>query len=171
VVTIRALEADDAAAYLAWRGGDVYKNDVVGRELAEHTAGNRVIFVAVDDGAADEVQFVGTVQLVFAHADPELGDGAGVAYVMALWVQENLRGRGIGAGLMSATETEAVRRGCRRLTLMVEPENAVALAMYEKLGYVVFKKSVWVWRGKERRTLCMGKRIGEARQVHLANQH
>lgn len=156
MVTIRALTADDAAAYLAWRGGDAYKNEVINGELAEHAAGSRVIFVAWDD--AD--QPVGTGQLATTHADPDLADGQGVAYALGLWVRDDLRGHGIGSGLMKAIEAEAVRRGCRRLTLMVEPTNTEALRLYERLGYVGSKESVWVWRGKERLTLCMGKAIG-----------
>lgn len=156
MVTIRALTADDAAAYLAWRGGDAYKNEVIGRELDEHFAGSRVIFVAMDGDSKP----VGTGQLALRHADPDLADGQGVAYALGLWVRDDLRVGGIGSELMKAIEAEAVRHGCCRLTLMVEPENVTALRLYDRLGFVGFKESVWVWRGKERPTLCMVKVIG-----------
>ena len=156
MVTIRALTADDAAGYLAWRGGDAYKNEVIGRELAEHFSGRRVIFVAMDGDSTP----VGTGQLALVHADPDLADGQGVAYALGLWVRDDLRGGGIGSGLMRAIEVEGVRCGCRRLTLMVEPDNSAALRLYERLGYERFKESAWVWRGKERPTLCMVKTLG-----------
>lgn len=83
-----------------------------------------------------------------------------VADVEALEVREGHRGQGIGADLMRWVEAEAVRRGFQRLTLMVEPGNAEALRLYERLGFVKFEESLYVWRGKEYPTLCMAKAIG-----------
>ncbi|MDT5121841.1 MAG: hypothetical protein QOC96_1323 [Acidobacteriota bacterium] len=56
--------------------------------------------------------------------------------VHALWVSEELRGRGYGSDLLAAAEEEAVRRGCANAFL--ETLSFQALPFYEKRGYVVF---------------------------------
>ena len=55
-----------------------------------------------------------------------------------LWVAENLRGSGLGKQLMSAAETEGVRRGCKFATL--DSFNFQAAEMYKKFGYSEFAK-------------------------------
>ena len=62
----------------------------------------------------------------FVDADtPELSIG-----VVAEW-----RGRGIGRRLLEALLGEARRAGIRALSLSVEPDNARAVALYERLGF------------------------------------
>lgn len=45
------------------------------------------------------------------------------------------RGRGIGAGLLAATEEAARARGCRAVRLEVRVDNTSAMALYERAGY------------------------------------
>lgn len=45
------------------------------------------------------------------------------------------RGRGIGAGLLSAAEHAARARRCRAMGLEVRQDNAAAMALYERAGY------------------------------------
>ena len=56
--------------------------------------------------------------------------------VHALWLPEELRGRGYGGELLVAAEAEAVRRGCANACL--ETLSFQALPFYEKRGYVVY---------------------------------
>ena len=58
--------------------------------------------------------------------------------VHALWLADELRGRGMGRDLMLAAEREAVRRGCTQAFL--ETLSFQALGFYEKLGYTVFSR-------------------------------
>lgn len=54
----------------------------------------------------------------------------------ALWVDDALRGQGIGAALVRAAEDAARRRGCTRARL--DTFDFQARAFYERLGYRVY---------------------------------
>jgi GNAT superfamily N-acetyltransferase len=53
-----------------------------------------------------------------------------------VWVQETLRGQGIGKRLLVTIEEAAIERGCRRITL--ETFSFQAPEFYQKLGYNIF---------------------------------
>jgi GNAT superfamily N-acetyltransferase len=57
-------------------------------------------------------------------------------WVDLLFVPESMRGGGIGRKLMMEAEAEAVRRGCRSVTL--DTFSFQARGFYERLGYSVF---------------------------------
>jgi predicted GNAT family N-acyltransferase len=57
---------------------------------------------------------------------------AGVAQIGRMAVADDARGRGIGAALLRFLETEARRRGAKRLTLNAQVS---ARGFYEKAGY------------------------------------
>jgi GNAT superfamily N-acetyltransferase len=57
-------------------------------------------------------------------------------FVELLFIPESLRGRGIGAELMSRAETEAVARGCHGAWL--DTFAFQARTFYERLGYSCF---------------------------------
>ena len=52
-----------------------------------------------------------------------------------LFVEEAARGRGCGAALVEAALARARERGCRRVELDTNEDNAVALALYHRLGF------------------------------------
>lgn len=56
--------------------------------------------------------------------------------VHALWIADDVRGRGMGRALMGQAEREAVRRGCTQAFL--ETLSFQAREFYEGLGYLVF---------------------------------
>ena len=58
---------------------------------------------------------------------------AGYAHVESLWVDESLRGQGLGRRLLEAAGAEAAERGC--LTLVLSSHEFQAPDFYVKLGY------------------------------------
>jgi len=60
----------------------------------------------------------------------------GWLYVSQLWLDEEIRSRGLGRRLLALAEEEAIRRGCRHAHL--DTLDFQALQFYQKQGYVVF---------------------------------
>ncbi len=60
----------------------------------------------------------------------------GALEVRGLWVDEALRGSGVGSRVLAAIEDEARRRGARRAMLFTYSWQAQLF--YEKAGYAVF---------------------------------
>jgi ribosomal protein S18 acetylase RimI-like enzyme len=56
-------------------------------------------------------------------------------YLDSLAVAPGARGRGFGRALLAAFEAEAARRGHRVLSMLAEPENAVAYGLYRRRGF------------------------------------
>lgn len=56
-------------------------------------------------------------------------------HISGVAVRPELRGRGLGRGLIRATEEAFRADGFTRITLEVRPSNAAALRFYEGLGY------------------------------------
>jgi GNAT superfamily N-acetyltransferase len=69
-------------------------------------------------------------------------------FVRALWVREDLRGRGLGARLLAAAEREAARRGCREMQL--DTHTYQAPGFYRRLGYEQIGELPG-WPGESRR--------------------
>lgn len=57
------------------------------------------------------------------------------ARIYSIAVNADFRGRGIGEQLLAAAEQGARAKGRDRMRLEVRPDNAAAIAMYEKNGY------------------------------------
>lgn len=150
MVLVRRLEPEDVQSFSAWRGGDVYLDGIVRRHLAEHAEGRRIILVAVAQAA-----IVGTLQLVFREEDPDLADGRTCAYLQALDVRPEWRRRDVGSRLVETAGAVAASRGYRRLTVMVEADNASALGFFQHLGFSCLKRGTHVWRGRSYPTLCL----------------
>lgn len=62
--------------------------------------------------------------------------GWGWLQVGVFWVDETVRKRGLGSGLLAAAEVEALARGCRQS--FVETFSFQARVFYERAGYRVF---------------------------------
>jgi GNAT superfamily N-acetyltransferase len=89
-------------------------------------------------GLADDTQPIG----VFVRRDGRLVAGAdgrtqwGWLYVAHLWVDDELRGTGLGTRVLQAIEDAARVRGCRAVFL--DTLEFQAKPFYEKLGYSEF---------------------------------
>ena len=64
-----------------------------------------------------------------------IGDVAlGWLSIHAVWVAEELRGRGVGSGILTTAEKAALEGGCR--AVLLDTLSFQAPAFYEKRGYV-----------------------------------
>ena len=105
-------------------------SNVIGRGIHEHLVS---IFGEVQEGRL----------LVLAKSDGETVGGAsgswgsfGWLYVGGLWVNEKIRGRGLGSRLLAMIETEGIRRGCKNVYL--DTMTFQAPDFYKRLGHSVF---------------------------------
>jgi GNAT superfamily N-acetyltransferase len=62
--------------------------------------------------------------------------GRGWLHISILWLDESLRGQGLGTQLMETAEAEARKRGCHHVYL--DTFDYQARPFYERLGYAVF---------------------------------
>jgi [ribosomal protein S18]-alanine N-acetyltransferase len=62
--------------------------------------------------------------------------GSRVARLYSLSVDRRMSGRGIGSRLLAAAEEAASGAGAERLRLEVRADNATAISLYERRGYV-----------------------------------
>jgi len=60
----------------------------------------------------------------------------GSCYISTLWVDERMRGQGVGTQLLQAAEQEARARGCQQMIL--DSYDFQAPGFYQKHGYEVF---------------------------------
>lgn len=60
----------------------------------------------------------------------------GWLYISLFWVDESLRGRGLGGELLAKAEAIAIERGCHSAHL--ETHDFQDVAFYQKRGYVLF---------------------------------
>lgn len=117
--------------------------DAFGRTLAEDQALTRddwirrlqnesnATFVAIVDGS-DVGMAVGG-----PYSDDDLPDGEKpTAGLFGMWVAPEARGRGVGSELIEAVVAWARSKSYSRIALDVGNENAFAIALYTKNGFV-----------------------------------
>ena len=105
-----------AAAGLRFRPEQL-ADEVVG--VLRHDAG---LALVIEDGGAIVASVLGTF-------DGRRG------WVNRLATHPDHRGRGLAQLLVAELETRLRSRGCRKLNLLVEPDNDDVVAWYERLGY------------------------------------
>ena len=78
--------------------------------------------------SASHRRFLGTAVVFFRNR-------SGVARLYSLATEPETRGKGVGTALVEASEAAARQRRCGALRLEVRVDNAVAIKLYERLGY------------------------------------
>jgi GNAT superfamily N-acetyltransferase len=86
------------------------------------------VLAAVDDDSPPS----GVVQLRFRQGIWRAG---GDCLVEDVFVDASARGHGVGRALLEKATERALERGCRRMELDVNEENAAAIALYTSFGF------------------------------------
>jgi ribosomal-protein-alanine N-acetyltransferase len=68
------------------------------------------------------------------------------AEILTIAVDPNLRGKGVGRALLTENLRQAARAGARAMFLEVDKENASALALYRRLGFVKVSERTGYYR-------------------------
>ena len=82
--------------------------------------------------AGDDGEVVGVCQLRYRLS---IWTSAPDCWLEDLFVEEHARGTGCGAALVEAALARARERGCRRVELDTNEDNAAALALYRRFGF------------------------------------
>lgn len=90
-----------------------------------------------------------------------LDHGGDVADVMTVAVAPRGRGQGLGRLLLAELERRAADRGAASVLLEVRADNAAALALYERTGYVVLSTRRRYYQPGDVDALVMRKLLGE----------
>lgn len=86
------------------------------------------VLAAVDDDSPPS----GVAQLRFRQGIWRAG---GDCLVEDVFVDERARGHGVGRALLEKATERALERGCRRMELDVNEDNAAAIALYTSFGF------------------------------------
>lgn len=127
----------------------------------------------LDRVPSGEVEYLG----VFADGQPVSKGGVdfavepGAATVWQVATHPRLEGLGLATTLVCELEARAARRGITSLRLGVEPDNARARRLYERLGYHAIGESEASWvaeRDDGSRYLYATKIVEMAKSLHQA---
>jgi len=86
-----------------------------------------ILFVAKENN-----EMVGTYQLI-SKTDRQ----AHVYYLGSFVVKNSMQGKGYGKEILSAIKKNAIEKGKKRIELTVDMNNLGAIALYEKMGFLV----------------------------------
>jgi ribosomal protein S18 acetylase RimI-like enzyme len=134
-----AAEAATVARLIAefgeWWGQNVVPEDEVRASVERIMAGTDGEFLlgAGHDGG----EAAGVCQLRFRWS---VWKSAEDCWLEDLYVRESARRSGLGRALVEAAVERARERGCRRIELDVNEDNAPALALYEACGFLLEPK-------------------------------
>lgn len=122
---------------LNWCGTRFTRDDVERTPALAHYADFRPDRGDFGVVAYDGDSVLGVAWALFLDAgDPGYGYLDDDTPELSVWVAEGARGRGIGRAVTRRTLDTAVERRIARISLSVEPDNVVAVALYRSLGFV-----------------------------------
>lgn len=99
--------------------------------LDEIKAGNRLVFIYKING-----EFIGEGALVKDTGDPDYTIPDKRVYVSRMIVKKEYRNRGIGSEILEFLIAKAKETGHSEMTIGVDKDNANALHLYEKYGFI-----------------------------------
>ena len=123
------------AAFRSWWGKDEPTLEQI-RETVGVLLGdpNTEFLLAAPDGGSPPA---GVCQLRYRLS---VWTGADDCWLEDLYVHDGARGTGLGRALVNAAAERAAARGCRRMELDVNEQNAAAIAFYEQMGFTTEPK-------------------------------
>lgn len=131
-ILIRPVSATDVASLMVQSTAyqeSLYPPQSIHQESPEYLAKSpNLLLGAMTTEAPDTA--LGCVGLVLEGQEPGAGE------VKALFVTEDMRGRGVGHALMDALETYATEQGVGLLRLETGIYQPESLGLYESRGYV-----------------------------------
>jgi GNAT superfamily N-acetyltransferase len=141
-VRVWRADAGDAATvarliaeFGEWWGKNVMPEEAVRDSVERIMAGEDGEYLL---GAADDAgEAAGVCQLRFRWS---VWKSAEDCWLEDLYVQESARRFGLGRALVEAALERARERGCKRIELDVNEDNAPALALYEACGFMLEPK-------------------------------
>lgn len=127
-MSIRTANPGDAERLISlWRAAGLrFDPATVRAELRSVLDRDDLVLVDSDDEGAGKDEIVGAVLGTF---DGRRG------WVNRLAVRKDMRGRGVGARLLAELERRLTALGCRKVNLLIEPENASVEGFYARQGY------------------------------------
>src|SRR4029453_18455935 len=129
-LTVRAPEAGDmeALADLMTQLGYETRTSEMQMRMETIMANKQyATFVAVSEGKV--CGMIGTrISYSYEHNNPG-------AAILALIVSENMRGRGVGEGLVTGAQNDLTQKNIRRLAVYTHFRRTRAHEFYEKMGY------------------------------------
>ena len=125
LITIRAATLLDLDALHAIEIA-AFDHDRLSRRSLHYAIGSPAAYLAVAEIAGE----------VAGYALANFRKGSRSARIFSLAKKAGVQG--VGRPLIVACAAEARVRGCTRMTLEVRPDNASAIALYDRLGFSVF---------------------------------
>jgi GNAT superfamily N-acetyltransferase len=129
-----AVVARLIAEFGEWWGQNVLPADEIQASVERIMAGGDGEYLL---GAAEGADATGVCQLRFRWS---VWKSAEDCWLEDLYVQESARRSGLGRSLVEAAVERARARGCKRIELDVNEDNAPALALYEACGFLTEPK-------------------------------
>jgi ribosomal protein S18 acetylase RimI-like enzyme len=123
-VTLRRASEEDAPALIElwYAAGMRFRPEQVAGELASVTRRDPEIVLVAEDSA-------GLAASVFGAYDGRRG------WVNRLATRPDRRGEGLARALLARLEAALAQKGCRKVNLLVTPDNAGVVEFYRDAGY------------------------------------
>ena len=129
-----AIVARLIAEFGEWWGQNALPADEIQASVERIMAGDDGEYLL---GAADGAEASGVCQIRFRWS---VWKSAEDCWLEDLYVQERARRSGLGRAIVEAAVERARERGCKRIELDVNEDNAPALALYEACGFLTEPK-------------------------------
>jgi ribosomal protein S18 acetylase RimI-like enzyme len=96
----------------------------------------RFVLNSLKDGAVHVVALADDAVVGWCDLRPKAAPTLRHTAVLGMGIAATYRGRGIGGRMLAATLELALARGIRRSELIVRADNAAAIALYQRFGFI-----------------------------------